>query len=195
MHPDEYPSLILWGDISESAGAGSEVEWGNRMKKGLSTEQNASNITKVMALLTETPARLSVLSRTMSAARLHLPLGKEERSFIEVLAHLVNSEARTSDATYLALLRDEPLIDDIHPERELGKLLRYDLVDFPDLLAYFKTRRKVLLRVLSGLTDAQWARSAREEGKKRKESVYWRVRALALHESEHLDDLERKLRR
>lgn len=195
MHPDEYPSLILWGEISESAGAGSDVEWGNRMKKGLSTEQNASNITEVMALLTEIPAKLRVLSKNMSVAQLHLPLGKGERSFIEVLAHLVNSEARTSEAIQLALLRDEPLIDDIHPEHELGKLLRYDLVDFPDLLAYFETRRKVLLRVLSGLTDAQWARSTREEGKKRKESVYWRVRALALHESEHLDDLERKLRR
>ena len=33
----------------------------------------------------------------------------------------------------------------------------------------------------------------REEGKQRKESVYWRARTLALHELEHITDLERKL--
>lgn len=44
MRPDEYPSLILWGEISESAGAGSDVEWGNRMKKGLSTSKLQSEL-------------------------------------------------------------------------------------------------------------------------------------------------------
>jgi hypothetical protein len=33
----------------------------------------------------------------------------------------------------------------------------------------------------------------REAGKKRKESVYWRARALAMHELDHLTDLQNKL--
>ena len=88
---------------------------------------------------------------------------------------------------------DEPLIADIHSERDWGKLLRFDLLDFPELLVYFKIRSKVLLRILSALTEAQWSRPIREEGKKRKESIYWRARSLALHESEHVSDLERKI--
>jgi hypothetical protein len=64
---------------------------------------------------------------------------------------------------------------------------------FDDLLAYFTFRRQVLLRVLAGLSDAQWSRTIREEGKARQESVYWRARGLAHHEQSHLSDLARKL--
>ena len=75
----------------------------------------------------------------------------------------------------------------------MGKLLRYDLLAFSDLLGYFKLRRIVLLRVLGSLTEEQWSRSIREAGKKRKESVYWRARSIAIHELEHLSDIESKL--
>jgi hypothetical protein len=64
--------------------------------------------------------------------------------------------------------------------------LRYDLLDYSDLLAYFALRRTVLLRVLNALTEGQWARSVREAGKQRQESVDWRARSLPLHEPEHL---------
>jgi hypothetical protein len=60
-------------------------------------------------------------------------------------------------------------------------------------MAYFKLRRTVLLHVLASLTEEQWSRSIREAGKKRKESVYWRARTIAMHELEHLSDIESKL--
>ena len=144
-------------------------------------------------MLAEAPAQLESLSKALSEEQLHQPLGAGERSFTEDLAHLIHSEARTSDAIYLALLLDQPLLPDIHSERQWGKLLRYDLLSFSELLAYFKIRRAVLLRVLSPLTDEQWTRSIRENGKKRQESVYWRARALAMHELEHLTALQNKL--
>jgi len=53
----------------------------------------------------------------------------------------------------------------------MGKLLRFDLLGYSELLAYFIIRRKVLLRVLSGLKEKDWSRAVREEGKQRKESV------------------------
>ena len=133
------------------------------------------------------------LGKGLSDEKLHEPLGKGERSFIETLAHLLNCEARASEAIYMALLAKEPTFPQIHPERDLGKLLRYDLMDFRELLAYFKFRRAALLRVLSSLNESQWSRVIREEGKQRKESVYWQARGQALHELEHLLDLESKL--
>ncbi|MBK7318458.1 MAG: DinB family protein [Anaerolineales bacterium] len=163
------------------------------MQKTISTDLTPANIARVLELLRETPEKLKALSKLLSVEKLRQPLGADERSLTEDLAHLINSEARTSEAIYLALLVDEPLIADIHSERDWGKLLRFDLLDFPELLAYFKIRRKVLLRILSALTEAQWSRPIREEGKKRKESIYWRARSLALHESEHVSDLERKI--
>lgn len=165
------------------------------MKKVISTEPTNANIAKITDLLADTPMQLESLGKDLTNEQLCQPLGSGERSLTEDLAHLFHCEARSSEAIYLALLVNEPIFPDVHPERQLGKLLRYDLLPFPDLLAYFKLRRAVLLRVLASLTEGQWERSIREEGKKRKESVYWRARSIALHELEHLSDIQIKLKR
>jgi hypothetical protein len=163
------------------------------MKKLIATELTHANIAQVIHLLGESPSRLDELVGVLDRAQLSQPIAPGERSPVEVLAHLIHCEARSSEAIYLALLIEEPLFPDVHPERQWGKLLRYDLLDVSDLLIYFKLRRLVLLRVLESLTDRQWSRAICEEGKKRKESVYWRARSLALHELEHLSDLKDRL--
>jgi hypothetical protein len=164
-----------------------------KMKKSLSTDLTKSNIAHVTELLADTPVQLERLHKSLTGEQFGQPLGPGERSFTGDLAHLIHSEARTSEAIYLALLLDEPLLPDIHSERQWGKLLRFDLLPVPELLPYFKLRRAVLLRVLASLTEEQWGRVIREAGKKRKESVYWRARALAMHELDHLTDLQNKL--
>lgn len=163
------------------------------MKKLIPTEQTEANIAQVIALLQAMPDKLAQLSQPLTLEQLNQPLAPGERSFTQDLAHLLHCEARTSETIYLALLLDEPLVPDIHPERQFGKLWRYELLPFADLLAYFKLRRTMLLSILAGLTEAQWGRTIREAGKKRQESVYWRARGQALHELEHLTDIERKL--
>ncbi|NWG05933.1 MAG: DinB family protein [Chloroflexi bacterium] len=165
------------------------------MKKQVSTEQTDANIKEVIRLLAETPEKLERLSRGLSEEQLHRPLGAGERSFTEVLAHLLHCEAIITESIQLALLKDEPLLAGIHAERDLGKLLRLDLLPFPELSNYFILRRKILLCVLNSLDDKQWSRCVREEEKRRKESVYWRARGQALHELEHLLDLANKLQK
>lgn len=160
------------------------------MKKTISTEQTESNIVLILDLLAGTPEKLESLSNQLPRTQLLQALAVGERSFVEILAHLLNFEARVSEAVVQALLLEEPILADIHPERQLGKLLRYDRLPFVDLLAYFKFRRVILLNILKGLTQDQWSRSIREGGKKRRESVYWKMRALALHEHEHLVEIE-----
>lgn len=164
------------------------------MKKAISTQSTKANITSVMDLLADTPVRLERLSTRLDPEQARQPMQPGERSFGEVVAHLIHCEARSSEAIYLALLASEPVLPSIHPERGWGKLLRFDLLDASDLLVYFRLRRTVLLRVLASLADAQWERSVCEERKKRKESVYWRARALALHELEHIMDVQSKLK-
>jgi hypothetical protein len=163
------------------------------MKKSISTDLTQANIANVTELLADTPVQLERLHKRLTGEQFRQPLGPGERSFTEDLAHLIHSEARTSEAIYLALLLDEPLLPDVHSERQWGKLLRFDLLSVPELLSYFKLRRAVLLRVLATLAEEQWGRVIREAGKKRKESVYWRARALAMHELDHLTDLQNKL--
>jgi hypothetical protein len=163
------------------------------MKKQISTDQNHSNIEEVLHLLRETPEKLESLGRSLSQEQLQTPLAPGERTPIGILAHIINCEALTSESICLALLRNEPLLAGLHAERDLGNLLRFDTLPFPDLLAYFKLRRTVLLRILESLTEKQWSRVVRESGKQRKESVFWRARGQALHELEHILDLENKL--
>lgn len=163
------------------------------MKKSIPTQMTQATIAKVVAYLSQTPERLESLSQPLSVAQLCQPPGPGKRSFAEILAHLLHCEARSSEAIYVALLLDKPLFLDIHPERQWGNLLRYDLLPFADLLVYFRLRRTVLLRVLVSLTESQWSRTINEEGKKRQESVYWRARSLALHEHEHLAEIEDKM--
>ncbi len=163
------------------------------MKKAIPTELTQSNITAAIDLLASTPATLESLSQVLTYEQLHQPLGPGERSFTQDLAHLINSEARSSEAIYLALLVDEPELIAIHSERQFGKLLRFERLDFSDLLAYFKIRRTVLLRVLGSLIFEQWSRTVNESGKNLRESVYWKARSLAMHELEHLADLEKNL--
>jgi hypothetical protein len=165
------------------------------MTRRLSTTATPANIASVLHLLAATPQTLADLATTLSPEALAAPLGTGERSFSQDLAHLLHCEARTAEAIGLALLLDAPLLPDLHPERDWGRLLRYDLCPCDELLAYFRLRRAVLLRILHGLAPAQWARAVREEGKQRQESVYWLARAQALHEAEHTTDLAAKLGR
>jgi hypothetical protein len=135
------------------------------LNKPVSTKLTSANIAKVKALLADTPIRLKNLSSSLSDKQLDQPLGEGERSLQQDLAHLLNCEARSTEAIFLALLVKEPLIINVHPERQWGKLLRYDLSSFSDLFVCFSFRRTTLLRVLASLTTEEWARTIREGGK------------------------------
>jgi len=163
------------------------------MKDLISTEQTNENIARVLEILADSPNRLDMLYTSTPAADLQKPLGKGERTPTELLTHLINGEARSSEMIYQALLVKEPSFAAFHPDRNWGKLVRFDLLEFSELLAYYKTRRKILLGVLSKINEKAWSRSVREEGKQRKESVYWRARTICMHELDHLGDLEKKL--
>jgi hypothetical protein len=163
------------------------------MKPAPSTKATPENFQAVISLLTAMPSRLEQLSQKSLTEQLRQPLGTGQRSATEVLAHLLNCEARSSEAIYAALLVNEPEVIEIHPERQWGKLLQYQQFTFAELLAYFTLRRTVLVRVLSTLKPKQWQRTGREAGKQRQETVYWKARALALHEAEHLAELEAKV--
>jgi len=165
------------------------------MKKQISTEQTDANIREVLRLLSETPDRLAKLSKGLSDKKLREPLGKTERSFAEILAHILNCEAIIAESVYLALMLKEPVIHPIHAERDLGRLIRLDQLPFGELMEYLRFRRTLLLKVLDSLKESQWSRAIRQQGKQRKESVYWQVRAQALHELEHIQALEKKLKK
>jgi DinB superfamily len=154
------------------------------MQQKISTQPTQSNILKVLELLTATTAAFQAFARI--DCDFCQPLVEGKRSLTQELAHLIHSEARFSEAIYLALLTEIPHFTDVHPERDWGNLLKFDQLLFAELLVYFRLRRVVLLGVLSRLSDHDWSRTVRETNKKRQESVFWKARALALHEQHHV---------
>lgn len=163
------------------------------MSKTISTHLTQANTQAVLALLSQTPGRLTHLSQQLPPEQLTRPLAAGERSFAENVAHLLHCESRTAEAITQALLLDEPLAYAIHPEQHLGQLWRLEELPPADLLTYFALRRTILLKVLNRLTPTEWNRAVQPAQKKRVESVFWLARALALHEAEHLADLGRYL--
>ncbi|MBI5932924.1 MAG: DinB family protein [Chloroflexi bacterium] len=160
------------------------------MQKPISTEITETNISQILDILADTPARLESLRARLSGAQFLTPLKTGERSLTENLAHLLHCEAVNVEFIYLALMREGHPFSGIHPERDFGNLVHYELFPFDSLLDYFKFRRTVLLRVLSTLTLGQWSLSLPEKGKKRAESVFGRARSMSLHEMEHIAEIE-----
>lgn len=163
------------------------------MTKRISTAATPGNFASALKLLAGVPDQLTYLQARISPEQLEQPIAEGERSPRQVLVHLLNCEARASDAIYSALLLRAPLVPRIHPERDWGKLMRYEQFGYDELLDYFRFRRQVLLGVLQGLNEKRWARQIRQEGKQRRETVYLLARGTAVHETEHIQDIKRKL--
>ena len=165
------------------------------LHKRLITKPSDARIALILQVLEEAPSRLRALSSGLSEAELTTPLGEGERSFKRDLTHLIYCAERGADPIHHALLLQDAFMPRIHAERDWGALMRYETFEIAELMAYFDFRRAALLRILTGLSQEQWERSVRREGVKRRESVYYSARGLAIHELGHLEDLAGKLDR
>jgi len=154
----------------------------------ISTKPTKVNIDKVLSLLAETPGKLAGLSEGLAADQVERPLAPGEWSQKQVLAHLIACAEVRSNRIYFALLLKEPLVPDVHPQRQWEKLLRYGDRPYADLLSDFRLRREVLLSVLRPLSEAEWGREVR--GDKRAHSVFNLARNIALHEYGHCSDMQ-----
>jgi len=85
-----------------------------------------------------------------------------------------------------ALIIDKQKIFQIHFERDIGKLKIFESLRMAELFSYIKLRRKILINLLESLFNKQWNRLIIEKNKVRQKSIYRRLRALALHEYEHI---------
>ena len=120
--------------------------------KMISTDCTPANQAHILQLLGSAPGRLAEICQGISEAQARRAPESGERALVEIVAHLLNSEARAAEVLFQALLLNEPLIPPIHPERQWGPLARYDRLPLADQVAYFRLRRAVLLPVLTGLT-------------------------------------------
>ena len=159
----------------------------------INTQPSPKNFSRVLALLGESPAKLEALSRSLTEEQLCEPLSDNEWSFKQHLAHLLSREEIASQSIYYALLVDDPILPDIHPQRHWAPLVDYEHFPVPELFSSYNFRRATLLRVLAELTDAGWENTV-SRASKRPETIYRLARLLALHEVYHMEDIAGKLK-
>lgn len=165
----------------------------NSVKKNIPTIQSESGKKNIYRILNNTYDELFNLIRHIPAQDLNKPLIPGKRSFRENLIHLLNVEYLNKMIITQALTIVKPLVLPLHAEKDIGKLSLFESLSTNELLSYFKLTRKILLKLLVSLSEEQWSRQILEKNKSRQESIYWRIRLLALHEFEHISIMKLQL--
>ena len=139
--------------------------------------------------LAAVPGRVAASTAGVPDAALHQPPAAGEWSAAEVLAHLRACGHVWGGVVARMLDEDEPTIRAVSP-----RSLPLDDT-FQRSLDAFTADRAALVRRLTPLDDAQWARGATitGAGAPARKTVQWYVDRLARHERSHIRQLERAL--
>ena len=142
-------------------------------------------------LLTELPQRIAKSTKGIDDARLQFKADKKAWAVNDILAHLRSCADVWGDSAVAMLAEDHPKVPYRHP-RQWIKKTNYLELSFQESFQAFQAQRKEFLKVLKGLSFADWSRAANIKG--REHTVFTQVRRLALHESEHVEQIESLLR-
>jgi hypothetical protein len=147
---------------------------------------------QLLAMLSESPPRIAVLTAGLAAPLLHTPPAPDEWSANDVLAHLRSCSDVWGGYIELILAEDMPTIRAVNPTTWIKKT-DYPEQEFRPSLQAFTTQRAGLLAVLKPLTPEEWSRAATVTGagKPRIRTVNEYAHWLANHERSHLKQIER----
>ncbi|MBX3062464.1 MAG: DinB family protein [Anaerolineae bacterium] len=143
-----------------------------------------AEIRKQVALLEETPQRISQYVAGRDEAQLTQTPTNRDWSAVEILAHLRSCEEIWTFSIYAMLTEDQPTLP-LLDERRWAKTTLYSTLGFADSFQAFTLKRAELLRVLRNLPEDAWLKTANIGG--RNHSVFSQVRRMALHEAEHCE--------
>ena len=147
---------------------------------------------RVLAMLAEGPARIAAATAGLSPERLHAAPGTGQWSANDVLAHLRACADVWGGYMATMLAQDRPSFRAISPRSYIHRT-GYSQQAFDPSFQAFARQRTELLAVLRALTPEQWQRGAvvPPAGRVRQPTVLSYAQRLALHEREHLEQIER----
>lgn len=151
----------------------------------------ATETTKLLTLLAETPQRLIGLTIDLDAAQLQNRPAENVWSINEILAHL-RVCAEVWGRSILAMLTEErPTLRYVSP-RTVARKRDYTAQDYHASLRSFVQQRSELIQLLTSLDNAAWSRGATFTGttKGRDQTIYSYVQRIIGHEVEHLTQIE-----
>jgi hypothetical protein len=155
----------------------------------------ASDIGDLLRLLADTPGRLEALSRGMGDDRLQRPQNEGAWSANEILAHLRACADVWGDSIRSMIECDRPKLRYVSPRTWIRKT-SYTSQPFSESLRELTIQRNDLVRALSALDPADWARGATFTGttRGREQTILSYVRRIVAHELEHCEQVEATLK-
>ena len=145
--------------------------------------------------LAATPSRLDLASRDIENARLHFKSDQKFWSANDILAHLRACADVWGKSIAAMLEQDHPTLRYVSPRAWIRK------TDYPKLelrasLLAFTGQRAELLKQLDPLAFEDWSRGASftDTTLGRTETVFSYTRRMALHESDHCEQIEALLK-
>lgn len=146
-----------------------------------------AEIEKYLVMLEALPETITAKTEGLSETHLRWSHGKKDWSIVDVLAHLRSCAEIWSFSMYAMLTENNPTLP-LLDERRWAKAARYATFEFEHSFQLFCAQRRELLAVLKALEFESWARSANIES--RNHTVFSQARRMALHENEHLDQIQ-----
>jgi DinB superfamily len=158
--------------------------------------QARSEIDAVLAALSDAPQEIARITRGCSGRQLHRKPEPDAWSAQEILAHLRACAEVWGRSIERMLAEDHPTIRYLSPR---GWIKRTDYLEhgFQDSLRAFRHRRVQLVKTLSELDAVDWSRRATFTATTlgREATVLSYARRIADHEAQHMDQLQRTVKR
>ncbi len=144
-------------------------------------------IAEYLRLIEETPGRVPASTSWLDDALLAQAPGGRGWSAAQVLAHIRGCDEVWSYSIYAMLVEKEPVLAAVDARR-WAEVAGYETMGFHEALQTFALKRAELVRVLRGLPQEAWGRTANIGG--RAHSVFSQLRRMGKHEVEHCGQIE-----
>jgi hypothetical protein len=147
-----------------------------------------SAIAQIMDVLAETPRRITRACDGVADNQLTEKSDSKSWSVLENLAHL-RACADVWGASIEEMLEVDGATQRKISPRTYIRRTNYLRSEFRDSLAAFAMQRESLLQMLHSLAPDDWSHSATIDG--RVHTVFTQARRMALHERDHLEQIEK----
>jgi uncharacterized damage-inducible protein DinB len=156
----------------------------------------SQDVSRILELLKQGPVRIAKAIRSVQTERLYVRTTEEPWSISDILVHLRACSDVWGETIMAMLIQDNP-IQRYKSPRAFMKKPKYHEQEFVTALESYTQERQKLVKVLTNLDDAGWARPGTFTGttpRHRNQTVWSLTNRIVNHEQPHLEQIESLLR-
>ena len=155
-------------------------------------ERISQDVSRILELLKQGPLRIGKTIRNAQPERLYVRTDKEPWSISDILVHL-RACSDVWGETIMAMLTEDTPIQRYKSPRAFMNKPKYQDQEFATALESYTQERQKLVKVLTNVDDAGWARPGTYMGttpRHRNQTVWSLTNRIVNHEQPHLEQIE-----